>query len=80
MMQTAPRRFQFLEVGAVEDLVELDGEHLVDLADPVLDVGLDILGDHLARLDDLVQELFEVASLRPVGFLIGLGAEWAEMT
>ena len=44
----------------MQDLVQLGGELLVDLADPRLDVGLDVLGDDLARLDGMVQELAEV--------------------
>ena len=46
-------------------------EHLVDLADPVLDVGFDVFGDNLARLDDLVEELAEIV-FGPGGFLVRL--------
>src|SRR5262249_45173483 len=42
---------------------------LIKLFDPVLDIGLGVLGDNLARLDDLAEELFEVA-FGPVGFLL----------
>ena len=67
IVQAAPGRFQLLEVGVVHDLVELGGQLLVDLADPELDVGLDVLGDDLARLDHAFEELLEVV-LGAVGF------------
>src|SRR5262249_2726952 len=51
----------FLEVRMVHHLVQLSGEALVDFADPVLDVGLDVLGNHLARFDYLLQEALEIA-------------------
>ena len=71
VVQAAPGAFQLLEVRVVHDLVELGGQLLVDLADPVLDVGLDVLGDDLARLDDLVEELLEVV-LGALRLLVGL--------
>src|SRR5262249_54456657 len=55
----------------VHDLVELERHLLVDLGDPELDVLLDVLGDHLARLDDLAEELLEVV-LGPGRLLVAL--------
>src|SRR5262249_42507347 len=52
-------------------LVELRRQSLVDLADPELDVRLDVLGDHLARLDNLTQETLEII-LGPFGLLVRL--------
>src|SRR5262249_30620028 len=72
VVQAAPGRFQFLEVLVVHDLVELGRHFLVDLADPVLDVGLGVLGDDLAGLDGTFEELLEVG-LGPVGLLVVLG-------
>ena len=46
----------------MHDLVELGGELLVDLADPGLDVGFHVLGNHLAGLDHLVEELLEIVA------------------
>jgi hypothetical protein len=40
----------------VHDLVQLGGQFLVDRGDPGLDIGLDIFGYDLPRLDDLPQE------------------------
>src|SRR5260370_10900961 len=58
-MQTTPGAFQLLEVRMVHDLVELGRQLLVHLGDPELDVRLDVFGDNLTRLYNLVEELFE---------------------
>src|SRR6516225_4893653 len=56
VVQTTPRTFQLLEFRVVHHLIQLGREALVDFAYPALDVGLHVVGDHLARFHHLVQE------------------------
>ncbi|MNP62042.1 hypothetical protein D3C76_1572850 [compost metagenome] len=58
-MQAAPGGFQFLQVGVVQDLVQLIADQLVDLADAVVDHGHRVLVDGHAFVEHLGGELRE---------------------
>ena len=73
IVQASPGPFQLLELRSMHDLVQLTGQLLVDLRDPEFDVRLHIFGDHLARLDDLFEELADVV-LVPFPLLIVEGS------
>jgi hypothetical protein len=45
VMQATPRPFEFLEIGMMQDLVDLSGELLVDRRDHRLDRGDGVIGD-----------------------------------
>ena len=61
--------FELLERRVVDNLIQLGREFLVDLGDPALDVGFDVLGNDLARLDDVREELSKV--IFGLGLLVG---------
>src|SRR6516164_4112090 len=59
----------------MHDFIKLTGQLLVDFGDPVLNVGLHILGYDLAGLDDLLEELADIILIAlPLLIVEGFGA------
>src|ERR1700730_17546239 len=72
--QTAPRAFHLLELGMMEDLVDLVRQLLVDLRDDGVD-GIDrVVGDQTGVLEDLLGESLD-CSLDLLLRTVGLGPE-----
>ncbi|MCY1432605.1 hypothetical protein D9M71_486080 [compost metagenome] len=74
-VQAAPGGFQLLQVGMVQDLVQLVADQLVDLADAVVDHGHRVLVDGHAFVEHLGGELREhVAGVVLLAVVVGHAA------
>ncbi len=68
VLQSAPRAFQLLERGMVHDLVQLDGEQMIDLRNARIDHHLRVLGDGHGAFKHLGHEFLDQVLAALLGF------------
>ena len=75
VLETAPGAFQFLESGVVHDLVQLQGNQVIDLRDAGVDHHLRVARDGHGAIDELADEFLD--QVAPALFRSGLDAKAA---